>query len=235
MSRVTPAAAACGGGARGAGAGPHPPVAEVGEDLQRVLEGRIHSTGSVESVAVAVDENQAEAAPEVVLIVARNREMAADEVEVMEHDLRPALGAGRGDPAADLVVERVVEEDHGAAYGRRREQVLDVALDAVGGVVAVDEDEVGVAALVSELREKGRQQLVAVAQCSCTLAGQSRCGSCSRSNEWTSSLAAAITAEAAALGGADLDRQPRLQRREDSLQRRPFAERHLPVERLEER
>ena len=118
--------------------------------------------------------------------------------------------------------------------GRRREQVLDVALDTVGGVVAVDEDEVGVAALVGELREEGGQQLVAVARVQLDVGGPVALRVVLEVEGVDLLAGGGDAAEAAALRGADLDRQPRLQRREDSLQRRPFTERHLPVGRLEE-
>lgn len=137
-------------------------VAGRGEDLERVVE-VVGAARADNPLAIGVDEDQAEAAPELVMKVAALAEMAADEIEVDVDHLRLAVEVDPLEPLADIVIERVVHQDHGLADGIGGQQVTEVLLGPVGTVVAVDECEVDVLAGSSEARQQLLQQLVAIA------------------------------------------------------------------------
>ena len=127
-----------------------------------------------------------------------------------------------------------MEDHHGARCRRRFEQIDQVAAHAGARVVAVDEHEVHRPALGGKPLEQRRKQLVAVADVECDVIGL-RGRAANHVDRMNLLAVGGDPRQAAALGGADLEREARLHLGEDALERGPLAERHLPGLDLEDR
>jgi len=105
-----------------------------------------------------VDEPEPE--PQLVAQLGLGEHLPRHPVELDVGHLGIALEAHRVDPATDLLVGDVVDEDRPAREARRVEQVLEVAPDPLGGVVAVDEGEVRRPPRGGELAQERGKELV---------------------------------------------------------------------------